>query len=186
MVITIKSTVDRRILKSQEAIKNAIIELMSKKNFDKITIQEIADKANVGRRTFYDHYMDKYDLLDKITEEHINELKRLCESASNLTFKDANITVFEYLQGNYSFFSTMLASSGASSFHSRFLEFVIEGLKEEVDITQGKNKGLSKDVILKFFGTAIVGMMETFFTNEIPEPPQVIAEQVGILLDRNL
>jgi hypothetical protein len=40
-------------------------------------------------------------------------------------------------------------------------------------------------VILKLFGTAIVGMMETHFTNEIPEPPQVIAEQVGILLDRN-
>jgi AcrR family transcriptional regulator len=178
------SMADRRMLKSQKAIKNAFIELMSEKNFDKITIQEISDKANVGRRTFYDHYMDKYDLLDKITEEHINEVKRLCES--NVTFKDANLTLFEYLKSNYSFFSTMLTSSGAPYFRSRFLEFVIEGLKGEVDITQGINKGLSKDVILKFFGTAIVGTMETYFTNEIPEPPQVVAEQVGILLDRNL
>lgn len=180
------SMMDRRMLKSQEAIKNAFIELMSEKNLDKITIKEISDKANVGRRTFYDHYMDKYDLLDKITEEHINEVRRHCESASNLTFKDANLTLYEYLKSNYSFFSTMLASSGAPYFRSRFLEFVIEELKGEVDITQGINKGLSKDVILKFFGTAIVGMMETYFTNEIPEPPQVIAEQVGILLDRNL
>ncbi|NOU92553.1 TetR family transcriptional regulator [Paenibacillus sp. LMG 31456] len=180
------STMDRRILKSQEAIKSSFIELMLEKNFDKITIQEISDKANVGRRTFYDNYMDKYDLLDKITEEHINELKRRCESASHLTFKDANITVFEYLKSNDSFFSTMLVSSAAPSFRSLFLEFVIEELQGEVDTTQGINKGLSKDVILKFLGTAIVGMMETYFTKELPEPPQVIAEQVGILLDRNL
>jgi hypothetical protein len=67
----------------------------------------------------------------------------------------------------------MVTSSGASYFRRRFLEFTVEELKGEVDITQGKNKGLSKEVILKFFGTAIVGMMETYFTNEIPEPPQV-------------
>ncbi len=57
--------VDRRILKSQEAIKKAVTELMTKKRFDDITIQDIADKANVNRGTIYLHYMDKYDLLDK-------------------------------------------------------------------------------------------------------------------------
>lgn len=70
------SVKDRRILKSQEAIKNAFIELMSEKNFDQITIQNISDRANVGRRTIYHHYMDKYDLLDKIIEEHINSLQK--------------------------------------------------------------------------------------------------------------
>ncbi|MGG4043015.1 TetR/AcrR family transcriptional regulator, partial [Bacillus smithii] len=43
------SKVNRRITKSQEAIKKAVIELMSEKNFDDITIQEIADRANVNR-----------------------------------------------------------------------------------------------------------------------------------------
>ncbi len=78
--------VDRRVQKSQEAIKNAFIELMSEKNFDQITIQDISDRANVGRRTIYDHYMDKFDLLEKLIEEHINELRKLCESAAELSF----------------------------------------------------------------------------------------------------
>jgi AcrR family transcriptional regulator len=180
------SRVDRRIIKSQDAIKNAFIELLSEKNFDQITMQDISDKANVGRRTIYLHYVDKFDLLDKLLEEHINEIKRLCESSCDLSFKEANLIVLQYLESNYSFFSTILSSSGAPSFRRRFLEFVIEELEREVDVTQGINKGLSKDVILKFFGTAIVGMMETFFTNEIPESPEVVAEQFGILLDRNL
>ena len=58
--------VDRRITKSQEAIKKALIELMSEKSFDDITIQDIADRANVNRGTIYLHYLDKFDLLDKI------------------------------------------------------------------------------------------------------------------------
>jgi AcrR family transcriptional regulator len=76
------SKVDRRILKSQEAIKKAVIELMSEKNFDLITIQDISDRANVSRRTIYLHYMDKYDLLDKLIEEHINGLREICEPES--------------------------------------------------------------------------------------------------------
>ena len=43
------SKVDRRILKSREAIKRALIALMSEKRFDNITIKDISDRANVGR-----------------------------------------------------------------------------------------------------------------------------------------
>ncbi|MFJ5746966.1 TetR/AcrR family transcriptional regulator [Peribacillus frigoritolerans] len=180
------SRVDRRVQKSQEAIKNAFIELMSEKSFDHITIQDISDRANVGRRTIYDHYMDKFDLLDKLIEEHINQLRILCESASELNFVEGNLIWFEYFERNHSFFSTMLASKGAPAFRSHFLEFVIQELEGEVDVTEGKNQGLSKDLILKFFGAAIVEIVEVWFNNGLLEPTQVVAEQVGLLLDRNL
>jgi AcrR family transcriptional regulator len=180
------SKVDRRVQKSQEAIKNAFIELMSEKSFDHITIQDISDRANVGRRTIYDHYMDKFDLLDKLIEEHINELRKLCESSLEMSFSEGNLIWFEYFERNYSFFSTMLGSKGGPIFRSHFLEFVIEELEGEVDETEGKNQGLSKDLILKFFGAAIVEIVEAWITNGLSEPTQVVAEQMGILLDRNL
>jgi AcrR family transcriptional regulator len=180
------SKVDRRILKSQEAIKKAVIELMSEKSFDDITIQDISDRANVSRGTIYLHYMDKFDLLDKLIETHINELREICVAAADLTFKDGNLLWFEYFESNYLFFSTMLASKGAPYFRSRFLELVVQELKGEVDITKGKNQGLSEDVIIQFFGAATVGIVEWWFTNGMPLPPHVIAEQVGILMDRNL
>ncbi|MEC0226414.1 TetR/AcrR family transcriptional regulator [Paenibacillus alba] len=178
--------VDRRILKSQEAIKHAFINLMSEKNFDEITMQDISDSANVGRRTIYHHYLDKYDLLDKLIEEHIHELRKLCELASDMDFIKSNLLWFEYFESHYSFFSAMLSSKGAPFFRSRFLNFVIEELEKEVNITEGNNTGLSKEVILKFFGTALVGIVESYFKKEILDSPQSIAEQVGILLDRNL
>jgi AcrR family transcriptional regulator len=178
--------VDRRIAKSQEAIKTAVIELMSEKNFDDITIQEISDKANVSRGTIYLHYLDKYDLLDKLIEEHIEELRYICESASELEFIDANLPWFEYLESHYLFFSTMLASKGAPSFRSQFLEFLIEEFKDEVNVAKGKNQGLNENIILQFIVTSYVGIVEWWFKNGMPYPPRVMAEQVGILLERNL
>lgn len=178
--------VDRRIIKTQEAIKYAFIELMSEKNLDEITMQNISDRANVGRRTIYLHYFDKYDLLDKLIEEHINELRILCQSASELSFTEGNLIWFEYFERNYVFFSTMLTSKGAPLFRSRFLEFVIDELKNDVDVMKGINKGLSQDLILRFFGAAIVEVVESWITKGLSESTQVVAEQVGILLDRNL
>ena len=180
------SKVDRRIAKSQVAIKNAVTELMSEKSFDDITIQDIADRADVNRGTIYLHFTDKYDLLDKMIEEHIDNLRKLCQSASEMTFQEGNYVWYEYFERNYLFFSTMLASKGAPYFRSRFLDLVVEEFKPEVDIAGGKNKGLNEEVILQFFGSAVVGAVEWWFKNGMPFPARVMAEQTGALLDRNL
>lgn len=178
--------VDRRIAKSQVAIKNAVTELMSEKSFDDITIQDIADRADVNRGTIYLHYTDKYDLLDKMIEEHIDNLRELCQSAVEMTFQEGNHVWYEYFERNYLFFSTMLASKGAPYFRSRFLDLVIQEFKAEGDIAVGQNSGLNEEIILQFFGSAVVGAVEWWFKNGMPLPARVMAEQTGALLDRNL
>ena len=58
--------VDKRTLKTRKAIINALAELLSEKELRKITVQEIADGADVNRVTFYKHYLDKpfYNSID--------------------------------------------------------------------------------------------------------------------------
>lgn len=176
--------VDRRILKTQEALKSAVIELMTEKSFDDITIQELSDKANVSRGTIYLHYMDKHDLLNKLIEVHIHELRIRCESVSDLDFVTGSIIWTEYFESNYAFFSTMLASKGAPYFRSRFLDFLIEEFQDEVDNTQGINKGLNKDLVVHFVASSYVGIVEWWFANERPVTHVVLAEQLGTLLER--
>ncbi|MEF2968682.1 TetR/AcrR family transcriptional regulator [Paenibacillus sp. M1] len=184
------SKVDRRILKTQEALKQAVIELMTEKNFDEITIQEIADRANVNRGTIYLHYQDKYDLLDKLIETHLISLGEMDKWACQLDWADALIPYFEYFEQNYLFFSTMLASKEAkgapSSFRIRLLASFMEGFKGEIDKESGKNTDLNDEVILQFAGTAYVGVIEWWIRNGMPYPPQVMAKQVGALLERSL
>lgn len=178
--------VDRRIAKSQEAIKKAFIELINEKQFDKITLQDISDRANVSRRTIYLHYMDKFDLLDKLIEEHITHLRKMCESLSDMDFINGGQAFFEYFQSNYLFFSAMLVGGGASNFRAQFLEFSVELLKGNVNMEEGKNMGLSEEIILRFVAAAYVEVVEWWFKNGMPYPPRVMAEQVGVLIERIL
>ena len=52
--------------KNDEAIQKAFFSLLEKKDFHKITASDIIKKSGVNRSTFYRHYVDKYDILDKI------------------------------------------------------------------------------------------------------------------------
>lgn len=61
-----------------------------------------------------------------------------------------------------------------------------EEFRNEVDVSKGKNRGLSEDVIVRFVASAYVGVVEWWFTNEKPFPHQVLAEQLGTLLERNV
>ncbi|MDR6121283.1 hypothetical protein QFZ87_000880 [Bacillus sp. SLBN-46] len=178
--------VDRRIVRTQEAIKKAFLELMSEKNFDSITIQDISDRANINRATVYLHYLDKFDLLDKIMEEHIYNMGNLCELDADMDWIGSTVHCMEYLESNYLFFSTMLTSEGAPYFRSRFVEHNIEEFKKDVDITKGKNLGQSEDVVVEFVANAYVGVVEWWLKNGMPYPPREMAEKVGELLERNL
>lgn len=66
---------DRRVRKTKESIKEAFFNLMSEKPFKDITVNQITEKADVNRGTFYLHYLDKFDLRDKLEKEILNELE---------------------------------------------------------------------------------------------------------------
>jgi AcrR family transcriptional regulator len=55
---------DRRIQRTQQLLEAALLSLIKEKEFDAISVQEIIDRANVGRATFYTHYDNKEDLLE--------------------------------------------------------------------------------------------------------------------------
>jgi AcrR family transcriptional regulator len=54
---------DRRSQRTRQSLSTALFELMLEQRYDDITVQDIIDRANVGRSTFYAHYLDKEDLL---------------------------------------------------------------------------------------------------------------------------
>lgn len=58
-----KEKTDRRIQRTRQLIHEAMMALILEKGYEKITIQDILDRANIGRSTFYAHYRDKEDLL---------------------------------------------------------------------------------------------------------------------------
>jgi AcrR family transcriptional regulator len=63
MVTSTCETLDPRIRRTRQLLQEALEKLLEAKEFDKISVQDIADQATVNRATFYDHYTDKSALL---------------------------------------------------------------------------------------------------------------------------
>ena len=64
---------DRRVQRTREVLQKALIELIREREYDAITIQDIVDRANVGRTTFYLHYNSKDELLMNCHETIVRE-----------------------------------------------------------------------------------------------------------------
>ncbi|MCH5257932.1 MAG: TetR family transcriptional regulator [Lachnospiraceae bacterium] len=65
---------DLRVIKTKQNIRSAFMELMKKQPLEKIRVNDICDKALCSRNTFYQHYIDKYELFEQICLECIAEL----------------------------------------------------------------------------------------------------------------
>lgn len=70
----VNETTDPRILRSRRMLADSLVRLLKKKEFEDISVQEIADEATLNRNTFYLHYPDKSALLQAMTESRFRGL----------------------------------------------------------------------------------------------------------------
>jgi AcrR family transcriptional regulator len=76
LVASTKKT-DARVRRTRDALGDALVALMQEKPFETITVQDVLDRAKVGRSTFYSHYSDKDDLLMSDAEEFFESVSLL-------------------------------------------------------------------------------------------------------------
>ena len=70
---TLEKPLDRRQRRSRAALRRGLLELICEVSYDCITVDQIVDRADIGRATFYAHYVDKADLLRELCDELITE-----------------------------------------------------------------------------------------------------------------
>jgi AcrR family transcriptional regulator len=103
---------DRRALRTQQALINALLELLSARHYDKITVQDIVEQANVGRATFYSHYQNKDDLLKSGFERILDTLvQQIVSFEKDQCLFDTSM-LFHHAQGHYELFRTLVWGSG--------------------------------------------------------------------------
>ncbi|GAX02456.1 TetR family transcriptional regulator [Secundilactobacillus pentosiphilus] len=82
---------DLRIIKTKRNIENAFLELLTVKDFEKITVKEITEHSLTGKTTFYYHYADKYDLAQKIIDKASLEYSKLLKQRIVLENTDKSL-----------------------------------------------------------------------------------------------
>jgi len=124
---------DLRVLKSEEAIKEAFISLIEKKGFAKVTVKDITSKAIVNRGTFYLHHVDKFALLDEIENSLLEGLGIFMSKIPVSDFRQATtstianpilVSYFEYIQQNERLFKILLLNKSDMNFVVKLKHFV--------------------------------------------------------------
>jgi AcrR family transcriptional regulator len=95
--------VDPRVKRTHQLLQKALIELLKEKEFRKITVQDITERAGVNRATFYDRYEDKFALLNAwIKEDFQARLDAKISPGARLTLDNLRLlilTACDYLKG---------------------------------------------------------------------------------------
>ncbi|MGE6599760.1 TetR/AcrR family transcriptional regulator [Bacillus proteolyticus] len=85
-----ESKIDLRVVKTQRAIKNTFIQLIEEVGFEKVNVRKLIERAEVNRSTFYLHYQDKYDLLNKIEDELLDGLRHIIMNTPSTKMVEQN------------------------------------------------------------------------------------------------
>ena len=75
-----EKTVDRRVRKTKNQLRQGLARLMLEKSLKEITVKELTDLVDMNRGTFYLHYRDIYDMVEKIEDTIMTEFQRILDS----------------------------------------------------------------------------------------------------------
>ncbi len=121
---------DRRIKKSKKAIINAMLDLLNEKHYDQISVHDIVERADVGRSTFYVHFENKDDLLQKGFDqilEHLVEQLQIGEQNQPLSFEITSL--FEHAAGHYDLYRTLTWGTGINVISNHSLLFLTDKIE---------------------------------------------------------
>ncbi|CAM4152424.1 dihydroxyacetone kinase [Streptococcus penaeicida] len=157
---------------TKKRIAKAFKKELDSKPFEKISVVDIMDRAGIRRQTFYNHFVDKYELLDWIFETELQE-----QVTNNLNY----ITGFQlldellfYFSNNKSFYAQLFAIKDQNDFYTYFGDYCLVLLEKIISEQETKAK-MSLDANYRSFlknyhSRALANMIRAFVTSETIKP----------------
>lgn len=171
---------------TKKAIEASLKNLLLKKPFDKITINDIAEDCGISRMTFYYHFKDIYDLVEWACEE---DAKKILEGKDDYkTWTQGFLNLFEEVLKNKPFVLNVYRSVGREQVENYLYKIVYDLL---LNVVEEKAQGMTvrdedKEFIADFYKYAFVGLMLDWVKNGMKEDPHKIVKKVEFLLSGSL
>jgi AcrR family transcriptional regulator len=182
-----ESKTDPRVIRTRALLHKAIIELITERGFDPITIQDITDRATLNRATFYLHYRDKNDLLFNVFDEIIKGIlptpSRVFDPEHPQRAMPDMEHIFDHIAEYAGFYHALLGESGAPFVVARFREY-IEGLGMswlqflQPEQPDKENASAPFEIAANFIGSAYLGVIIWWLDNDMPYSSKYMADQM--------
>lgn len=174
--------IDRRALKTQKQLKEALAELLAEKELRHITVQEVSDKADVHRVTFYKHYYDIYDLYEQLEKEVLSELGLLILRFHEKPTKDFSNELIEYIGQNPKIFRMVFSPHNTGEMRYKFsnmIEGVFRLIQTEKHPVELKDSKL--DYLAAYWSNGCVAVIEKWVMTGFAESKEfLIATLTGL------
>lgn len=186
-----ETVLDRRVVRTKRLIREALAELIEEDGLEGITVCNLTERADINRGTFYAHYKDKSDLLEKTENEIIDAVTLLQSKATVLTVEDLlnayhndepmpfAVALFRYIHENGNFIRALIGPKGDPAFQPRLQEIVSRNTIEYILTPKYRNS--SSPLVhyyVSYYTTAQLGVIKEWLESGMKESPEEMARIV--------
>ena len=177
-----ENTNDRRTRKTKKAICEAFAELLVEKKLHKITVKEIIEKADISRVTFYNHYLDVYDLHDKFEESIMLEMASLVLELEDVPYSEVFSKIIGYVDENRAAFRMIFSPNGTNKMRFR-LGTLLEGLLRQLYLeeNEGSSADRNVDYMIYYRSQGMILVIQKWVLDDFKESADIITKIMTVL-----
>ncbi|MDQ6420409.1 TetR/AcrR family transcriptional regulator C-terminal domain-containing protein [Paenibacillus sp. LHD-117] len=187
-----KTNTDPRVVRTRQLIRDAFVELLQEMDIEKLSVNRIAERATINRVTFYLHYRDIPDMMEKMADDMIQEIEAILEKPSTASSDDEGdmdgtilLNLLEHIASHAAFYKVVLASKRTPVFTDRLLKLLKELITVIVDRRGSESNlskaGIQKDIAIWYSSSALIGTIVAWLRHDMPYTPRYMAEQFSLL-----
>ena len=179
------SASDPRVIRTRNLLMDALMDLVAKKNFASLTIQDVTNQAGLNRTTFYLHYCGLHELLEDSARTLFNQMR--VEIYANIPpdFQQDSTrlepfveSVFRHLAQHEKFYRAMLGKQGDPFFRALFQNLLSELIFEPMADEIPEDPDHQFEMTQRFFSSGFAGIASWWLENEMPISPKEASLQI--------
>lgn len=171
---------DRRVQKTRQSIRQALISLILEKHYDVISVQDIIDRANVGRSTFYLHFRDKEDLFRGDWQSVIaNFVEQITPNNINAGRVFPINELFQHLKVFHNLYRALVKSGKMDQIFSYGQKYLAEQVQlrlENIVKEYKKETEIPIPILANYLATEVFSNLKWWLENDMPILPEQMDE----------
>lgn len=175
---------DRRVLKTKRAIRNAFAQLLSERNMNDITITDIAELADINRKTFYNYYAGIHEVVDEIENDLVEEFSDTLSETEFPDHLEVILSIFEKLTSIFNtdldFYGNLFLTQGNSGLMEKITTLIKERLKE-CTLRGGKQQGPEVEMGIDFAVSGMISVYRDWFNSNREQSIEEISTVVSTM-----
>jgi len=165
---------DRRVERTRRLLTEALHELIRERDYDSITVQDVLDRADVGRSTFYAHFRNKDHLL----------LGGFSQGPVTQPWPTGELDLLEHMADNYDLYRSLAGTEGLPAAMGRLRRTLAEAWRARLATGDGSRgePGVAPEVAEHFLTGALMAVVEWWLAAGMPYPPERLNGMLGRLV----